>query len=137
MSLQARYYLKPEKNEGSVEDSPRSLMRNTVVIVEGPRKEPLYYRVLCVFKKFNNKWFMPMTGEELPCWERRNPPKLRLGLHLLSRSKIVGVDDFAYTPVRTFDKYEPDVVIKSIKASEVVSIEGQLSIQGELQNVAF
>jgi hypothetical protein len=131
MSLRTRYYLKSEDGDAGDTEGPlqwNELRRDTLVVVKRNTglKEELCYRVLGVFKQYNNKWFLQKPSEAPPQWqEGQAAPKIRLSLRLLERETFG--TQHVWCPVRTYRSYAASDVHRSIKADAIVRIEGYLS----------
>jgi len=120
MSLKARYFTKDETD--TVPDNPnkpRGLRRDLLVYLK--IKEKQYpFRILTVFKKYYNKWYMLNPTDEEVVWNKDKQPAARVSLQRMKKRRINGKD--WYFPIRTDNKYT--YMIKPVK--DIQRIHGNL-----------
>ena len=130
MSLSARYFLKYSAGpqEASSCYVQGSLVRDAVVLLKRSTgdKEDMHYRILGVFSKYYNKWYLQAQGEPPFVWSKEKPPNVRLSLRLMTRKRIGTSNNVLYEPVECFEKYSASEIHRSIKACEIVSVLGLL-----------
>jgi len=114
MSLRARYYAKTETDDDSP-NKPRGLRRDLLVMVEIKEKK-YYFRILAVFKKYHNKWYMLKPTDEEVVWNKDNQPAARVSLQRMRQQRLDGKN--LYMPVQDNNKYT--YIIRPVKAIQRV-----------------
>jgi len=128
MSLKARYYSKTEDDqpaEGNLARGSIMRARRDTGKKDETKEEKLLYRVLAVFNKYNNKWFM-LKQEDLPLkWEKtKATADTKLLVPMLRRTVENG--RLWYTTVKEDKKYTIDDIYRIISTDKVLDIVGEI-----------
>ena len=120
------YNQKPVKKTNDSEiSSDLFLRRDSFIKLEmkrGNGVEHAHYRVLSLFTKFNNKWFISEEAE-FPWVNDRKPP--RKGRVLVRLLKQIG-DGFKEVDLETNGSYGPHHIFRTVPFDKIISVEGDL-----------